>query len=245
MALNLYEMDPRIYDDYIDTKIERINFNKVFDLVKKICDKKESVEILDFCCGTGVFPRKWLIKLNNIKYLGVDINSNFIKFAKKKLKDNRFNFVVDDSVLFKTDKKFDIILATSSYHHIKDNRKRAFLKNIFSHLKKDGILIVYEKIIDTFSNKIEAVDSSTQFYLERIKYMMKTEKLSKNQLFALFNEQYLTAIRHEEYKVNFQYFKDDIEASGMKIKEYIKLWPKKILFHNDKVGDFVFLIVKN
>jgi len=238
-------MDPQIYDDYIDTEIEKINFNKVFELTKKIADKNESVEILDFCCGTGIFPRKWLTKLNNIKYLGVDVNSNFIKFAKEKLKDKQFSFVIEDSVTFKTEKKFDIVLATSSYHHIKDEQKRNFLKNIFSHLKNDGVLIVYEKIVNSFSDKIEAVESGTKFYLERIKYMMKTEKLSENQLFALFNEQYLTAIRHEEYKVDFQHFKDDVENCRMKIKEHIKLWPKEDLFHNDKVGDFVFLIVKS
>jgi len=238
-------MDPQIYDDYIDTEIEKINFNKVFELIKKIADKKESVEILDFCCGTGIFPRKWLTKLNNVKYLGVDINDNFTKFAQDKLKDNKFSFVRGDSVSFKTDKRFDIVLATSSYHHIQDNKKRDFLKNISSHLKEDGVLIVYEKIVESFSDKIEAIDSGTKFYLERIKYMMNTEKLSENQLFALFNEQYLTAIRHEEYKVDFQHFKDDVENSGMKIKEHIKLWPKEDLFHNDKVGDFVFLIVKS
>jgi len=245
MALNLYEMDPQIYDDYIDTEIEKINFNKVFELIQKIAEKKDSVEILDFCCGTGIFPRKWLTKLNNINYIGVDINKNFTKFAQDKLKDERFSFVYGDSVSFKTDKKFDIVLATSSYHHIEDSKKRDFLKNIFSHLKEDGVLIVYEKIVESFSDKIEAIDSGTKFYLERIKYMMNTEKLSENQLFALFNEQYLTAIRHEEYKVDFQHFKDDVENSRMKMKEHIKLWPKEDLFHNDKVGDFVFLIVKS
>jgi len=245
MALNLYEMDPQIYDEYIDTEIEKMNFNKVFELIKKITNKKDTIEILDFCCGTGILPRKWLTKLNNIKYVGVDINSNFIKFAREKLKDNRFSFVVEDSVSFKAGKKFDIVLATSSYHHIKDDKKRDFLKNIFTHLKDNGVLIVYEKIISSFSDKIEAVDSGSKFYLERIKYMMKTEKLSENQLFALFNEQYLTAIRKDEYKVDFQHFKDDVESSGMKIKEHIKLWPKENLFHNDKVGDFVFLIVKS
>ncbi|MBS3094321.1 class I SAM-dependent methyltransferase [Candidatus Pacearchaeota archaeon] len=245
MTINLYEMNPQIYDDYINTQIEKINFDEVFNLISKIANKKESIEILDLCCGTGIFPRKWLTKLNNVKYVGVDINSSFIKFAKEKLGNNKFSFVVDDSVSFKANKKFDIVLATSSYHHIRDEQKRDFLKNVFAHLKNDGVLIVYEKIVDSFSDKIEAIDSGTKFYLERIKYMMKTEKLSDNQLFALFNEQYLTAIRKEEYKVDFQYFKADVENSGMKIREHIKLWPKENLFHNDKVGDFVFLIVKS
>ncbi|MEK6961382.1 MAG: class I SAM-dependent methyltransferase [Nanoarchaeota archaeon] len=245
MALNLYEMDPQIYDEYISTRIETTNFNRVFDSVKRICDEKGPVKMLDLCCGTGNLPRKWLVKLKHIKYTGVDLNPNFIRFAKEKLKDDRFNFVVHDAVSFKAGKKFDIVLATSSYHHIKDDKKRDFLKNISDHLKDGGVLIVYEKMVGSFSDKIQAVDSGTKFYLERIKYMMKTEKLSENQLFALFNEQYLTAIRHEEYKVDLLRFKRDVEASGMKIKEHFKLWPKEDLFHDDKIGDFIFLVVKS
>lgn len=245
MALNLYEMNPQIYDEYINTKIEKVNFDNVFNLINKACSSKPQIEILDLCCGTGIFPRKWLTKLKSISYLGVDINPQFIAFAKNNLKDERFNFVVDNSLSFKTTQKFDVILATSAYHHIEDSKKRDFLKNILVHLKENGVLIVYEKIISPFSDKIEAVDSGTKFYLERIKYMMKTETLSENQLFALFNEQYLTAIRQQEYKVDFDYFKEDLNACGLVIKEQIKLWPKEDVFNNDKVGDFVFLIVKN
>lgn len=244
MSLNLYEIDPQIYDDYISTEIEITNFNKVFELIEKTIGKTEKTKILDFCCGTGFFPRNWLTKLNNIEYIGVDINKNFTNFAKSRLDDKRFSFVNNDAVSFKSDEKFDIVLATSSYHHIKDSQKRDFLKNIVFHLKNSGHLIVYEKIVESFSNEIEAVDSGTKFYLERIKYMMKTEKLSENQVFALFNEQYLTSIRKDEYKVDFQHFQDDINSCGMKIKDYIKLWPQEDIFKNDKVGDFVFLITK-
>ncbi len=244
MALNLYEMNPQIYDEYVSTELEKINSYKVFELVKNITDKKDSIEIIDFCCGTGIFPRTLLSKLNNVKYLGLDINKNFINFAQEKLKDERFNFVYGNSVNFKIDRKFDIALATSSYHHIEDTEKINFLKNICSCLKEDGVLVIYEKFIESFSNKVEAIDSAEKFYLERIKYMINTEELSENQLFALFNEQYLSAIRHEEYKVDLQRFKNDIENSGLKIKEQHKLWPKENLYHNDEVGDFIFLVVK-
>lgn len=240
--LNLYEMDPKIYEDYISTKIEKRNFDSVFEIIKKIYKNKEHFEILDLCCGTGIFPRIWLSKLKKIKYLGVDINKDFIEFAKEKLKDNRFDFLVGNAVSFNAHKKFDIIVATSSYHHIMDKQKRKYLRNISNHLKKGGFLLVYEKMVAPFSNKIEEVDSGTKFYLERIKYMLKKEKLSEPQLFALFNEQYLTSIRKDEYKVDLEFFKSDINHCGLKINKIIKLWPKENLFNDNKVGDFVFLI---
>ncbi|MBI3190441.1 class I SAM-dependent methyltransferase [archaeon] len=237
-------MDPKYYDEYIGTKMEEINFDRVFELIKEIHNKKGRLEILDFCCGTGIFPRKWLSKLKNIRYLGVDINPDFVKFARKNLHGKNFDFMAKDAVSFKTGKKFDIVLATSSYHHIEDKRKRKFLENISAHMKDDGAFIVYEKIIDSFSGISEAIDKGTQFYLERIKYMMKTEKLNENQIFALFNEQYLTSIRHEEYKVDIARFKGDIKACGLKIKKTIKIWPRTNVFNNKNVGDFVFLIVR-
>jgi len=62
MPPDLYDMNPQVYDDYINTEIEKVNFNKVFELVNNFCFGKSKVEILDLCCGTGIFPRNWLIK---------------------------------------------------------------------------------------------------------------------------------------------------------------------------------------
>lgn len=237
-------MNPEIYDDYISTQIEKKNFKEVFWLIKKICKNKKNINILDFCCGTGTFARLWLTKIKNIRYEGVDINDEFINFAKRKVKDSRFRFITHDALSFHSKEKFDIILATSAYHHIIDKKKRNFLQNIYNHLQDDGFLIIYEKILDKFSNKIEAIDVGTKFYLERIKYMVKTEKINKNQMFALFNEQYLTSIRQEEYKIDYEYFASDIKATGFAMKKVIKMWPKSNIFKNKKVGDFIFLLKK-
>jgi len=244
MSLNLYGMNPQIYDDYISTAIEKINFDKVFTIIEQLYEQKKKLKILDLCCGTGIFPRKWLIKLENITYKGVDINQNFIDFANTNLANNKFQFIVNDALTYNTNEKFDLIIATSSYHHIIDENKRKYLNNIYLHLQDDGYLLIYEKMVDKFNDRIEAVDCGTKFYLERIKYILKNENISDNQMFALFNELYLTAIRQDEYKVDFDYLLNDLDNCNLKLKEHFKLWPDTNVFNNEMVGDFVFIIQK-
>ncbi|MFH1326841.1 MAG: hypothetical protein ABIH59_01810 [archaeon] len=55
---------------------------------------------------------------------------------------------------------------------------------------------------------------------------------------------YLSAIRKEEYKVNYDFFVDDLKSAGFKIVKEIKIWPKEDLFEDPKMGDFVFVIKK-
>ena len=244
-ADNIYELDPRIYDEYIDTKLEKKNFDEVFKKVREQFSHKSQLKILDLCCGTGIFPRKWLINLTGISYVGVDINKSFIEFAKNQLKGkNNFKFIVDDATNVDLREQFDIVIATSSYHHIKDEEKRRYLNNINTHLKEEGVLIIYEKLVSKFKEPIGAVDSASKLYAERIKYMLQTEKLTEKQLFALFNELYLSAIRKEEYKVSYEYLKEDLESTGFQITEEVKLWPKEDLFDDPKMGDFVIVAEK-
>ncbi|MEK6829920.1 MAG: class I SAM-dependent methyltransferase [Nanoarchaeota archaeon] len=159
------------------------------------------------------FLEKWLTKLKNVSYVGVDINKSFLDFAKSQLiKYPNYKFIQEDAVKVRIPEKFDVIVATSSYHHIKDTEKRAYLENISNRLSNKGILVIYEKLVSKFKEPIGAADSASKLYAERIKYLLKTEKPTEKQLFALFNELYLSAIRKGEYKVSYE-----ISLGGFKI----------------------------
>ena len=58
MSDSLCELDPRIYDEYIDTNLERKNFDEVFKNIQEFTKGFSKINILDLCCGTGIFPRK-------------------------------------------------------------------------------------------------------------------------------------------------------------------------------------------
>ena len=47
---NIYEMNPRIYDDYMSTRMEERNYGEVFRRVKELAEGKRELRVLDLCC---------------------------------------------------------------------------------------------------------------------------------------------------------------------------------------------------
>ena len=96
-------------------------------------------KILDFGCGTGNFSN--LFKKD--KYLGIDINKNFISYAKQK--NPEYNFITVDYI--KNNKfvyeKRDVILVNGVLHHISDeniNKSFEIIKKISNQNAKILIL---------------------------------------------------------------------------------------------------------
>ncbi|VVB66346.1 Ubiquinone/menaquinone biosynthesis C-methyltransferase UbiE [Candidatus Gugararchaeum adminiculabundum] len=242
---SIYEMDPSIYDQYICIDMEKRNFDQVLSSIAKHTAKKnEGIKILDLCCGTGIFPRYWLADYRvPVTYVGVDINLSFLEFAARNMQSRHdFKFICEDAAKVRADKKFgkfDVVIATSAYHHIKDEEKVNFLKNLKGHLRRGGIGVIYEKFVASFHDPAEAAKSGSDFYSQRIADIMKEQKISETQLFALHNELYLTSVRKDEYKVPYARFALDMEKAGLKIVNEIKLWPNDERFNDPKIGDFV------
>ena len=241
----LYQQPAQIYDAMMGTDLEVRIFMAVVKEIKKNI-KGDKNFILDLCCGTGIVANM-LRDLKGIKFVGVDINKNFLRLAKKKLERNKnFSFLLGDAAHYKTNQKFNIVLLTSAYHHIENRFKSRLLKNIRKFLMKDGVLIIYEKAIPPYSNKTEFHNSNKQFYLKRIKYLKETgrNKLTPKQFNALMNICGLSAAGEEEYKVDYNYIMNDLVQNSYKIVKKIKIWPQSNIFKNEKVGDFIFVAKK-
>jgi len=243
--ISLYKQPADVYDSMMSTELESGIFKVVTREVKKNL-KKDKTKLLDLCCGTGIIA-KMLAKENKIDFVGVDINRILISEARDKLKNRKnFRFIQEDALKFKSKNNFDIVVLTSAYHHIKNKDKNKLLENIYKLLDDNGILIIYEKAIRPFSNKIEFRKSNEEFYLKRINYLRKTEKnrLSKKQYEALLNICGLSVAGEEEYKIYYDYLISDLHKAKFKIKKEIKIWPKTRIFNNSKIGDFVFIAAK-
>lgn len=237
----LYQMPPALYDSYISTQIERRNFEQVWKTV--VAHKSpEQTRILDLCCGTGNFATNWLSKCREIEYTGVDINGSFLEYAQAHVPAH-YKFIQANAVTVDCGGLFDIVLATSGYHHISDDKKRDFLSNAKRHMLDPAVLILYEKFVEPFHDLCSQVQSGTHFYAERIYDMVKSEQLTQEQLFALFNEMFLTAVRMDEFKVPLSHFRDDVTSVGLHIDDVVKLWPSDNPFTDD-AGDFVITLKK-
>jgi len=227
---------PSTYDSYITTNIERRNFDEV---VRQIAKHQSNPSILDLCCGTGIFAREWLSRLNSVRYVGVDIDEDFIVHAKS---FGSGEFLQGDAVDFRLEDRFDVVMGTSAYHHIEDERKKAFLENMKRHLREEGSIIIYEKFVAPFFSSVEAVKSGARFYLERIEDIAREQDLNEERLYSLLTELYLTSSRQFEYKVPFERFAEDVGKTGLKIIDEVKLWPLDDRFRNPNVGDFVVVL---
>lgn len=243
--ISLYKCTPDHYDAMMTTALETSIFQAVTNEIKNHLGFGKTL-ILDLCCGTGLLPQM-LIGIKNIKYIGVDINKKFLESAQKKTKNHdNFEYILQNAIKYEADLKFDIVILTSAYHHVENKLKIPLLQKIHKLLKKNGILIIYEKAIGPYKNEEEFKRSNKEFYLKRIEYLKETEnkRLSKKQYNALMNICALSASAEEEYKVDYNYIINNFNKAGFSIIKEIKIWPKENLFQNDKIGDFIFITKK-
>lgn len=243
--VSLYKSTPDHYDAMMSTELETTIFNTVVKEIKNNLKSGKTL-ILDLCCGTGILPLM-LLDIPNIEFIGVDKNKAFLESARERTKNkDNFKWILKDVLAYETGLKFDIVILTSAYHHIENKFKTLLLQKIFKLLKDNGVLIIYEKAIRPYSNEEEFVKSNEEFYLKRIEYLKKTEgkRLNKKQFNALMNVCALSASAEEEYKVDYDYIIKDLDKTDFKVVKEIKIWPKEDLFHNEKVGDFVFVVKK-
>ena len=110
-------------EKYIEKKLSKIPFKK----------------LLDFGCSIGhlskFFPEE--------KYVGLDINEKYIKYARKKYPYKKFLLSKPGELPFK-ENEFDIILCSFTIHHIPEEELNILIKKFKRILTKNGKIIVLE-----------------------------------------------------------------------------------------------------
>tara|TARA_X000000368_G_scaffold156786_1_gene123571 strand:- start:6166 stop:6912 length:747 start_codon:yes stop_codon:yes gene_type:complete len=125
------------------------------ELIKNLSEyfiKNDSI-IYDIGCSTG----KLLIDLvnqnkhkKNSKYIGIDVESDMIKFAKKKqknlsIKTTKLNFINEDIVTYDFEKA-DLIVSYFTIQFIHPKHRQELINKIFESLNWGGALILFEKV---------------------------------------------------------------------------------------------------
>ncbi len=112
------------------------------DILKNIFpNDANNLSILEYGCGTGrniSFINK---KFPSSKIFGFDVSRESIDFAKKQ---NSSLITIDKDEFFDYKAKFDLIFIASVFHHIHPSLRNDSLKDIFSLLKKGGIVVCFE-----------------------------------------------------------------------------------------------------
>ncbi|AJF59678.1 MAG: class I SAM-dependent methyltransferase [Candidatus Diapherotrites archaeon] len=243
-----YKDNAELYNKVEDIPGERemlIQGSKhLLDYAKRVGRK---ISILDVCCGTELILDFLSSDFKNRleSFVGVDISQKYLDDAKKRIgSDPRFELVNHDAVLFRHPRKFDVIIASSAYHHIEDERKPDFLNNIFNHLKDDGIVVFMENIIPKYSNRVERDSAAIEFYAKRIVDCIDNHEIKDERISLLSRVMQYERDREYEWKSHYSLFTKHLAAADLEVISVKKVWPKEKIFSDNNVGDFVFLVKK-
>ncbi|WP_125153989.1 class I SAM-dependent methyltransferase [Clostridium rectalis] len=139
---------------------------------------RSNSNILDVGTGTGVLI-KYFIETSPKKIVALDISENMLEIAKKKFKDKRIEFIMDDIMNFKGE-NFDYIFLYSVYPHI-ENKDRLF-NHLYNILRQKGKVIIAHS---DSKDKINAIHSSNETVKKhRLASAKDTSKLMSNYFYV-------------------------------------------------------------
>lgn len=124
---------------------------------KEINDRSKKIKILDIGCGSGEISRFF----NDLDYIGIDVNPDYIEFARKIYKNN-FEVMNAQKLRFKK-RYFDYVVIIGVLHHIDDKNCNLILNEIKRVIKDTGKIIIIEDVntqskIDLLGNIIRKLD---------------------------------------------------------------------------------------
>jgi SAM-dependent methyltransferase len=103
---------------------------------------KPGDKVIDIGCG----PARILQSLPAVKYFGLDINPDYIAFARRTYGD-KAAFVVGDTRSLRGDSRFkdaDIVIAIAVLHHLDDEEAADCIRFGYDALKRGGRLVCYD-----------------------------------------------------------------------------------------------------
>jgi SAM-dependent methyltransferase len=103
---------------------------------------KPGDKVIDIGCG----PARVLQSLPDVKYFGLDINPDYIAFARRTYGD-KGTFVVGDTRSLRGDSRFkdaDIVIAVGVLHHLDDEEAADCIRFAYDALKRGGRLVCYD-----------------------------------------------------------------------------------------------------
>jgi len=116
--------------------------------------------IIEIGCGTALLLKHISID----RYLGVDMNEDYINYARKKHKKNGVTFLVEDAnKLKKINENFDLLIMFNIIHHLSENNLNAIIKNLIRNVKFSRIIVLDSKPVWPFGWFLEKIDQGDNF----------------------------------------------------------------------------------
>jgi SAM-dependent methyltransferase len=105
-------------------------------------DVQGARRVLDVGCGPGTNTHHFA----DAEYLGIDFNPAYVESARRR---HGRDFIVADVTTYRVpaDRRFDLILANSLFHHIDDRSTRRILSHLATLLTDDGHVHILDLVL--------------------------------------------------------------------------------------------------
>lgn len=131
------EATMQVHSDY-----QYLRFQKILDQIINI-DNGQKITMLDYACGPGDLLEYLQKKDIPISYSGIDINENYINFAKNKFKDMADIFILQKSQFPSLTSTYDYICISGMFHYKGTANPKEWeavckklIKDLFKHVNK-------------------------------------------------------------------------------------------------------------
>jgi SAM-dependent methyltransferase len=240
-----YQFDPKAIDDGHTSATERLLYRAIAEAARVHFQAvQRPLSILDVCAASGGCANKVLQVVPCDALCLVDNERVMWEAAKARpWTSKRVDVVEADAVEWSTDRRFDLILMNSAYHHIENERKAQFMRNMAALLKDDGKILVGEHFLPAYdSEDIESYrDAVLRFYSARI-----------NELVASGDPPHVVDVirqtgrycweRRYEFQVRMSLFQEHFQQAGLRAVELRRLWPSGVTLLPEDSGTFLVVL---
>lgn len=193
----LYKKYAKYYDIFYSQK----NYDSEVEFIESIAKnfKVKGKEILDMACGTGNHAQR--LAKDGFIVTCVDINSDMLKIAKKKVKNAKF--VNGSMQSFKSKRKYDIItclFSAMSYNKNKSELNQTLL-NFYNLLNKGGVVIFDITLFKNIEERYPAYLAT--FSEDNLQIGMVSQWRQSKENPDIFNVNFLILVK-EKGKVDFE-----------------------------------------
>ena len=139
-------------------KIKKNNYmlhSEIFKHVQNVISQHFDTrcKLLDLGCGDASHINQYLSDAHLNYYCGMDLSDTALKLAHQNLKPSKFEYNlhridIASSLQEFTNKKFDIVLAGYSLHHLGTDEKKSVIKVCSDMLEYGGLFIIFDLIRD-------------------------------------------------------------------------------------------------
>lgn len=209
--------------------------------IHKVLEQQKPLEVLDLCAGPGNFANHLSLSPVAIRVTGIDLRPHFVEAANQRFKEQGWHFVQGDTVTHDFERKFDVVAASSAYHHIEHDRKAAFLRNAERHLKGDGILLMCENFLPHYQDKKGREEAIHAYYAELKDYYAQPQNATKQGRLSIEEVERLELAGVEEHKVCWSTFEEHLASTNLSLRIDIPVW-QPTAFKASNAGSHVLVL---